>query len=171
MGSTGIRAAILVLIALSVAGCGYRFAGGGTLPGGIQTVNVQVFQNRTAETGLESLVTNDVIYEFTRSGQNNVVDRETADAFLSGSIDSMRIDSIARRSYQSTSERQIVLTGSAKLKGKNDDVIWEAKGIAVKGNYLVGAGDSDSERNKSDRIKELSKRLAEKIYQRLTDNF
>ncbi len=44
---------ITLLACLFLAACGYHFSGGGQLPGDISTISVEVFENRTIETGLE----------------------------------------------------------------------------------------------------------------------
>ena len=60
----------VIIISLFFSACGYRFAGSGNLPEGIQTIAIDIFKNRTTETGLENTITNDLIYEFTRKGRS-----------------------------------------------------------------------------------------------------
>ena len=59
----------LILLGSFLSACGYRFAGGGSLPSGITSISVEMFENRTGETGVENIITNDLIYEFTRHEQ------------------------------------------------------------------------------------------------------
>ena len=56
----------MILCAVLVAACGYRFAGQGQYPKDVQHIFIEVFENRTSKTGIERTVTNQVIFEFTR---------------------------------------------------------------------------------------------------------
>ena len=80
--------AIILLWSLFSA-CGYRFAGSASLPSGIKTISVKMFENRSAETGVENVITNDLIYEFTRHEQVVLVGADMADAILAGVVKSM----------------------------------------------------------------------------------
>ena len=62
-GSQGYRRhSVLILISalwlVSATNCGYRFAGGGSFPGAVQSLFVDVLVNHSAETGIESILTN-----------------------------------------------------------------------------------------------------------------
>jgi hypothetical protein len=49
-----------------LSSCGYRFVGSGSFPAGIKSVSIPILENRTSETGMENIITNDLIYEVTR---------------------------------------------------------------------------------------------------------
>ena len=48
--------ALFIIFFITLPGCGFKFAGGGSLPGGISAVCVKIFENRTSETGLETVL-------------------------------------------------------------------------------------------------------------------
>jgi hypothetical protein len=75
---------VVLFVGIFLSACGYHFEGGGELPAGVRNVFVGVFENRTSETGLENIFTNDLINEFTRS--KRFAGREKAEAVLSGVI-------------------------------------------------------------------------------------
>jgi outer membrane lipopolysaccharide assembly protein LptE/RlpB len=160
-----------IFIAIFVTACGYQFAGSGNLPGGVQTIAVEILKNRTSETGLENIVTNDLIYEFIRKGRTVEKNLKKADGVLSGVIESSRITTISRQGQQSPLERQIEITVNLQLKSSDDSVIWSASGISDYEAYNVVADKQATETNKRRAIETLSKRLAEKILNRLTENF
>ena len=160
-----------IIIAIFLTGCGYRFAGGGSLPAGIQTIAVNILKNRTSETGLENIVTNDLIYEFIRKGKTVEKNSKKADAVLSGTIESSHITTISRQSQQSPLERQIEITVNLKLTGSDARVIWSASRISDYEAYKVASNKQATDMNKRRAIETLSKRLAEKIHNRLTENF
>jgi outer membrane lipopolysaccharide assembly protein LptE/RlpB len=161
----------IILSGLLFSACGYRFSGGGSLPSGITSVSIEMFQNRTAETGVETIVTNDVIYEFDRHEQVAVTGRDKADAILTGVIRSLSERTISHRGEYTSNERRVVLTVDLQLKNKSGRVIWSAKGVSDDEAYTVMSGKPSTERNKRVAIQTLSKRLAEDIFNRLTADF
>jgi outer membrane lipopolysaccharide assembly protein LptE/RlpB len=161
----------VIIIPLFFSACGYRFAGSGNLPGGIQTIAIEIFENRTPETGLENTITNGLIYEFTRKGRKVQKNSKMADAILTGVIGSERITTISRQAQQSPLERRVVITVNLKLTGSDGEVKWSATGVSEFQEYNVASDKEATETNKRRAIETLSKKLAEKIHNRLTDNF
>jgi outer membrane lipopolysaccharide assembly protein LptE/RlpB len=160
-----------IFIAIFLTACGYHFSGSGSLPAGIQTVAVEILKNRTSETGLENIVTNDLIFEFIQRGKTVQKNAKKADAVLSGVIESSSIATISRRGLQSPLERQIQITVSLKLTRSDNRVIWSSSGISDYEAYDVAADKQATDTNKHNALVTLSKRLSQKIYHRLTDNF
>ncbi|MGB6010639.1 MAG: LPS assembly lipoprotein LptE [Desulfobacterales bacterium] len=161
----------VLFIGVFFSACGYRFSGSGNLPSGVQTVFIQVLKNRTMETGYESTVTNDLIYEFTRNGRTVEKSRDNTDAFLTGVIESEKIRTISRQGQLDPLERRVQITISLKLTDRGDTVIWSRSSISDSEAYDVGSNNQITERNKRHALGILSKRLAETAYNRLTDNF
>lgn len=161
----------VILIPLFFSACGYRFAGSGNLPEGIQTIAIQVLENRTSEIGLENTITNDLIYEFTRKGRSVQKNVKQADAVLAGVIQSAYITTISRRARQSPLARRIRINVNLTLTGSDGGVKWSASDISEYEEYDVAADKQATEFNKRQAIEKISKRLAEKVHNRLTDNF
>lgn len=161
----------VIVMVFFLSACGYRFAGSGSLPGGVQTIAVEILKNRTSETGLENTLTNDLIYEFIRRGKSVQKNVKTADAVLSGVIESSSITTISRAQQQSPIERQIRITLNLKLTRPDGRIIWSGSNISDYEAYNVGADKQATDMNKQQAILTLSKRLAEKVHNRLTENF
>lgn len=159
-----------ILLVLVVCGCGYQFAGGGTLPGGIASVSVDVFSNRTGESGLEQLFTNDLIYEFTRSAAVEVVQKGQADAVVTGAILSLRVDTASRANLQVSTERTITVVGSVELTAAGGELVKAVNNLSIAETYLV-TDSIQTERNKRETLELISKRFSERVFQRLTDEF
>lgn len=151
--------------------CGYRFSGSGNLPSGAETIFIEVFKNRTVETGYENTITNDLIYEFTRNGRDVQKSRDNTDAVLTGVIESEHIRTISRQGQLDPLERRVQITISLKMTDPADTVIWSRSGISDSEAYDVGANNQITERNKRHALEILSKRLSETAYNRLTDDF
>jgi len=160
--------AILWFLAF-LSACGYMFAGGGSLPSGIKTVCVTMLTNRTSETGVENTFTNDLIYEFTRNGKIASIDK--ADALLSGVVKSMSIETISRSGAQTSIERRVTITLDLKLTDNDGRIIWSVKGVSGNEAYDVASDKLSTEQNRRNAISTLSERLAEKVYNSLTEDF
>ena len=161
---------IIAFAVLSTAACGYRFSEKGQIGENIKTVSVNMLENRTAETGVESIFTNDLIFEFTKNG-NTVVERDTADAVLNGTIDAMPIVTVAYRGQITSVERRITAFISLRLSDRNGKVIWSANGMSRNETYGVLSENVATDFNKREAIKTLSRLLAEDAYNRITDKF
>lgn len=161
----------ILLLGLLMAGCGYHFAGAGSLPGDIKSISVSMLENRTAETGVESIFTNDIIYEITRAKKVRLTSPDQADATLTGTIASIRTSTISRSGQHTSNEKRIIVTVALKLANQDGQTIWAAESISANEEYQVAADKQATEQNRRDAVAELSKRLAENIYNRLTSDF
>ena len=161
----------IILLGWLCSACGYQFSGGGSLPSGITSVSIEMFKNRTAETGVETIITNDLIYEFTRHEQMIVTGSDKADAILTGVVKSISERTISHKGEYTSDERLVVLNLDLQLTNKSGGVIWSAKSVSDNEAYKVMSNKQSTERNKRDAIKELSKRLSENIFNNLTANF
>ena len=154
-----------------VAACGYRFSGGGKLPQGIEKLNIGVFGNNTNENGLESRIANDLIYQFTRFGTLTLTDKSKADAFLTGTIKSVRSVTISHESANKSTERRVQVTLAVKLTAAEGKLLWSDNTISAYETYEVSPVKAQTEKNKKSALAILSSRITERIYYRLTDNF
>ena len=161
---------IILIGSLSLSACGYRFAGSGNLPGGTKTIFVDVLENRTAETGIENTFTADLRYEFVRNKM--AATKETADGTLSGTIRSLRVVTISRKSQIVSQERRVSASLDLNLRDRDGKILWSVKGISDSEAYPVTADDKAAiDISKREAIIKLSKKLAESIFYRLTDDF
>lgn len=162
---------IVPAICLIAAGCGYRFVGGGSFPGGIKTVFVEILENRTAEIGVENTFTNDLIYEITRTGDVQLVGRDRAEGVLSGAITQIGTETVSRRDQKEAAERRLTVYVDLTLTDRSGKVVWSGNRIAANESYPVDADKEQTELNKRDAFEVLSARLAEVIKTRLTSDF
>jgi outer membrane lipopolysaccharide assembly protein LptE/RlpB len=161
-----------VLAAFWLGGCGYHLAGRGDLPGHIETIAVRMLVNRSSETGVETLMTNALITELNRRRSGSVRSVEQADAVLSGTIDTIRWDTVAHRGVNTASERRVYATLSLTLTDRSGNVLWQRSGLRAEQAYAVKGDDKTStDYNRHQAIGVLAQHMAENIYRRLTDNF
>ena len=163
---------LLMAMGLFVGACGYRFPGAGEIPGGIKTVWIPLFLNRTNEIGLENTLTNDLTNEFITRRKNALAsDEKTAGGVLIGEIVSIFTRTITQTQAGGTVEREVVVTVDLKLTSENDQVAWASRGVSARETYDVGANSLEAEVNRQEALLLLSDRLAEKMYNRLVEDF
>lgn len=162
----------LILICLAaLTACGYHFSGGGELPEDIQKISIGIFENKSGETGIETLLTNDLVNQFTRFDNVRIVGSGEAEAVLSGIIKASRIRTIAHTSPNQPAERRITLYLDVELTSPDGRQVWSANDITASDAYEVASEKHRTEQNKKSAIAILSERVAERIYYRLTDQF
>ena len=165
--------ALLLLCPLLLLACGYRFAGSGAFPEGVDQIFIEVFENRTSKVGVERIVTNQLIFEFSRQRESSLVSNlKDADAVLKGTINSIRTKTISRVGTEVASEREVVMTIDLKLvKRDGGEIIWAANGLSDREAYDVNDVKIETDRNEKFALTRLSARISERIFNRLTDNF
>lgn len=154
-----------------VAGCGYGFTGTGNLPGDVNTIAVTVLTNRTAETGLETTMTNALIEEMTRRRQDLVVAASDAEATLSGTIESLTDETQARSGLQTAVQRRVRVKVTLILTDRSKEVLWTGRQLTVDQVYAVGDDPVVTENNRRLAIEIVARQLAQYAYERLTDAF
>ncbi len=164
--------ALLFLCAILACACGYRFAGSGGFPANVEKIFIEIFENRTSKAGIERVVTNQLIFEFTRQREKSLASApKDADATLKGVIQSIRTRTISRVGTEVASEREVVMTLDLRLIKQNGEVVWTAKGLSGRQAYDVSDLKLENDRNESAAIATLSERISERIFSRLTDDF
>ncbi|BBO66145.1 hypothetical protein DSCA_00750 [Desulfosarcina alkanivorans] len=163
----------ILTVLLLLTACGYHFAGGGSLPAGVNRVFITVMENRSSETGVETLFTNDLIYEFTRSRKESIApDRSSADGILTGTIVRLSVQNVSRTSVSTAVTRRVTGTLALRLESPDGRVLWSSGDIIERQAYdVVDGNKTATDQNKSDAIAVLSSRLAESAFNRLTDDF
>ncbi|RLB80232.1 MAG: hypothetical protein DRH17_12450 [Deltaproteobacteria bacterium] len=166
------RAVVAVFLALSLAGCGYHFKGAGlTAPAGVHTIAITVLENQTSESGIETVFTSDLAYEFTRSKMLRIVGKDMSDAVLSGSIASMAVDTISHTATYGSNERRVTITLDLALRRPSGEVIWSDSALSGRETFQVSSDKIETEQNRRAAIEAISKRLAEKVHNRILQDF
>ena len=172
---TAVRVNIVFVCVLwaVMLSCGYRFAGKVSLPSGVDSIHVTILKNPTSETGIENIVTAQLIAEFTRRNPGLLAgSRANADAVLSGTVSSIRIWTVSRRGQEIPNERRVELKVDLKLTASDGKEVWRVKHLTSSEVYSIDQTNPlASEKNKQDAISVLAEKVAETAYDRLTQNF
>jgi hypothetical protein len=163
---------LLSLSLILVISCGYRFAGQGGFPGDNDRLFVKVLENRTQETGVESIVTAALLSELTlrkTSGLTSGIDH--ADVVLSGVVEEVTIRTIATRNRDTASQRRVTVSVDLKLTKQDGSVVWAVNRFVDNEAYIVDVNNERTDQNRRDAIRVLSQRIAEQVVNRLSDDF
>lgn len=168
-----LTAVLAMMIALSLfAACGYHFRGSGELPGGVKTVYIRQFENRTSDVAIETQFTNDLVDEFLLNRKEALVKNEkAADAVIQCVIQTSRTQTISRGANLQTQQRRLIITVDVSVFDRTGKRVWFAKGITANQQYDVAPVKQDTLSNRRQAIDDLSRKMAERIYDRLTEDF
>ena len=122
------------LMVIALGGCGYQFAGEGSLlPPDARTVYVEPFVNRSREVGMDKELTSAVRSEFYRRGKLQVVDySEQADVILTGVIRSLEINVASANRDDEVLQYESVLTLDVILRRRQpNEILWRGQGVRL----------------------------------------
>jgi outer membrane lipopolysaccharide assembly protein LptE/RlpB len=171
-GGLVTAAGIVAAAAFLLMACGYRFQAPAQLPGNARSLYVETFQNRTNQDGLEVLVTNAVVFEITQRGEILLAsDPSTADLLMRGVIRSLDSETISSRRRDAAGERRVTLRLDVQLVQADGRVIWEAKGLSDNDAYPVTDDKFQNEQRERRTAGLVATRIAERIFNRFTDDF
>jgi len=172
ISSYPIRALVLTsCIALLVISCGYGFTGTGDFPFNIEKLAVENLQNKTSETGLENNMTSDLTRELTRSGKVRITSKSEAQGILSGTITALNETTISRRGTITANARRAQIFIDLELEDMEGNILWTANSLTDFETYEVADDLAITEANKRQAIGILTRRLAERVVNRLTEDF
>jgi lipopolysaccharide assembly LptE-like protein len=134
------QAVVLLLIVLSLSGCGYTLAGkGSSLPANVRSIGIPLFTNSTPIFDLEQILTQRVRLEFIGRGKYQVLPSATGtDAVLTGEITSVSLQPTAFNAQQQASRYAINVVIKVTLKDvKQDKTLYENPGLTFRDEYEV----------------------------------
>ena len=164
---------LILLVAILCGGCGYHFAEQGGFPGDTERLFVNVLENKTQETGVENIVTAALLSELTLRKTHRLAGGQAdADVVLDGVVKHVNIRTISVSEPTVANERRVTVTVALRLS-KTDDgsTIWAGGDISDFEAYLVNVNPEITDANRLNAIRVLSKRIAERVVNRFSDDF
>jgi hypothetical protein len=142
-----LRLVSLLLLVGTLAGCMYRFVGGG-LPAHVRTVAVLPFDNETTQPLLETEIVQRLQTELPRNLGVRLAEERRADALIRGRV--VRYEEVAasvRPSQDQTQvpvvQRQVRITYELEIYDVRDDrPLWRAQSQSALGNFLPERGET-----------------------------
>ncbi|MEA3466578.1 MAG: LptE family protein [Thermodesulfobacteriota bacterium] len=163
----------IMLILLLLSGCGYHLPGrGNSLPDDVQKVVINPFENKTTQPFIETQLTNEVRDQFARRRTLDVVASvDQADVLLSGTIVGYRSNAIAYDTNDDITEYRLTMTVEANLARVNgEEVLWQGA-VSWSDEFFASNDRAQQDYHESQVQDKVTRRLAQEIYNRITDNF
>ncbi|TYP00142.1 outer membrane lipopolysaccharide assembly protein LptE/RlpB [Geothermobacter ehrlichii] len=158
---------------LLVAGCGYRLAGQGTsLPGGVKSLYIASFANKTAEPFLDTAISNALSRRFNRSRNLRVVAEENqAEAVLSGAVVGYSSRPLSYDRQDRVREYRSKMKVEGRLTSVSDGrILWQGS-VGWQEDYAASDNLALQEDRERAAVEVLVERLADELYYRLMDDF
>ena len=157
---------------LLVASCGYRFQSSGNIPENLGPIFIEMFENRTNQAGLEATVTNAVAVEFTRRDPFALASGAAgASVVMKGVIRSVDIQSISTRGRDVTGERRVGMTVDVQLVTPAGKIAWAVRNLTDSQGFPVTNDKFANDERQRAALAFVAVRIAERLYNRLTDDF
>jgi len=135
----GRRGAVLVALGayLVLAGCGYRFAGGGrTFAPELRTIGVRTLVNETREVGVEKRLAMAIEREFVLRGPLKVSKPDDGDLVLTGTVKTAEDRPVAFNRDDEVLIYQTVLALDLDLRRRDTGkLVWKVRGLRVADDY------------------------------------
>jgi hypothetical protein len=170
-----IRGALLTIVALCTASCGYRFSdGGGSLPKTIHTVAIPAFTNLTTRYKLTDQLPEIISREFiTRTRYRVIPDANTADAVLRGTVISYSFyptifDSINARAVLAEMHVQLSITLTERATGK---VLLSRPNFDVHNTYQISPDATQYFEESDPALKRAGQEVARSVVSAVLQNF
>jgi hypothetical protein len=162
----------LILTCGLIFACGYRFSlqevegkRAGIKRLDINTVYIYSFVNKTQRRGIENLLQNALVYEFSTGEGPKLVKKDEAEAFLQGEILNYQETSVAYTRQEYAVSGKVSLAVRVVLMDKNGQIFWENPHLFDQESFAFGQTPSQTEDNKKQAIRRILQRMAERIYE------
>ena len=164
---------LVALVLLLTAGCGYHAPGAGDAWLGQQgrTLLVELFANRTVEPYLDSMVTEEVAMQLSRSQLVDLVeDRKGADLLIGGTVTAFESHAVAYADNDNISEYRAGMTVKARLVRNDGVVLWQEE-ITRSETYPALTDKSLEQDAESLAARIIARRIAEDLHAHLLAAF
>jgi TolB-like protein len=166
--------AVLIAVAVTFLGCGYRLAGTGTfLPKNIKTIAVAPFENRTARPEVEVRVTEAVARELSRHGATKVVtDKALADAYLEGVVTEFHTSPVQFNAEGRATRLESTVVLRASIRDLvTGEILWSQANLLFRDQYDVQQEQADYFDLETLALDALARGAAQTLVNSVTEGF
>jgi len=160
-----------ILVLSLVASCGYKFSGGGLLPGKTKLVSVEMFENKSSETGAEIIFSSALSSELIEKSDSKVVDAKEAEASFIGVIKSVSISTLTRTSTDAVIERKVSAVIDLKMVSRDGELLWFVKDFQGREEFQVTTENITDMASRTIALEKIAERMAQKAVSRMLDDF
>ena len=173
LSTIGPAGAGVLLLVLLLAGCGYRFSGGGdAINPAIRTVFVDVFTNRTSEAYADGIFRTAFINRFVQDGRFKLAgSRGEADAICRGTIKMLQVSPLSYKAGNLSAEDRLTILMEISFEERESGRrIWSDGAFTGVGDYPVTTVGATETSRKNALIK-LANDTAERAYRLMMSGF
>jgi len=161
----------IFLVLLFLLGCGYHFSLNEVKkePQGVKVrkIHIDPFINRTPQRKLENFLINELVYEFNTGDELEIVERERAEAILTGEFIAYEATGIAYTRGEYTATGRVRIAIKAKLIDRKQNIVWGKVELSDQEEFQVTTNPSQTRDNREKAVQRIIERLAERIYEEL----
>ncbi|HBG45520.1 MAG TPA: hypothetical protein DDW94_00860 [Deltaproteobacteria bacterium] len=161
---------LYILVLLLFAGCGYHVAGkAGQMPGGVETLAIPVFTNKTIKPDIESAVTSAFVSEFVTT----VSVAGDAPFVMEGVITAYSLTPVSFTKSDVNQEYRLTVTMSLRILNENTGaVIWQDRSVTDYEDFAVNIDDVAATKDReADALRKLSRDTARLVKERMMEGF
>lgn len=162
-----------------MAGCGYHLTGSAEAPSQIsgKTIAIPMWRSKISRPYLESVLTGNLVDEFALRSGGQVFGEEDADLVLTGTIVSYTTVAVSYTAADQVREYRATMTVDSTLtERRSQKVLW--KGVLSSSQEYPASIDVNApnrialqQNSEEAALKEISRKLARQLYQKVTENF
>lgn len=171
-----MRRLFLLPFLLALSSCGYHLVGTSTyLPPEIQSLHVELFENKTARADMDQRVAEALNLEWVRRGRFQLVDRaDDADIVLSGIMTRLGVIPVSFDESGRATEYQMTLLTEVRLHDVREEdpvLLWENKAFSRRTSYIVNEDAVDFFDRQREAMDELSKYYSRALVSAVLEGF
>jgi outer membrane lipopolysaccharide assembly protein LptE/RlpB len=165
-----LRGAALVVLASTLAGCGYSFHG--TLPDHVKTVAVPIFINRTQQPAVEGVITRAIVDAFATNGRLRVVRPEDADSILEGEVLQYTVGAIAVDPSLAVQQYRLAVTLNLKMRDvRLNTLLFEQRSFSEQADFLVAGSVAQTISIEATALQQAATEIARAVVSLALDRF
>ncbi len=162
----------LLLVLILGGGCGYRMQGTAPLPGGIKVVRVNLFENRSSQSGAENVFTNAFINELLKKTDVRVLKTTTTTGgVVTGTIRSISVGDLTRSSDDTVLQGRVSAILDLLMTDADGVELWSVKGFAGNEIYTASSSNVTDEAAQQEAVAQIALRLSEKLVSAMSDQW
>jgi outer membrane lipopolysaccharide assembly protein LptE/RlpB len=171
-----MRSAVACALLAGLLGCGYHLVGTSSyLPPEIQSLHVELFDNRTARADMDQRIGEALNLEWVRRGRFQLVDRpQDADIVLSGTMTRLMVIPVSFDENGRATEYQMSLMTAVQLEDVRGDepvLLWEDKAFSRRTSYAVDQDAVDYFDRQREAMDELSEVYSRALVSAVLEGF
>jgi len=163
---------LILICGILTYSCGYHLSGSGNqIPDYVKSIYIPDFENKSNRFQAEQFVTFAIREEFIRRSQLVLVDSlSKADSILEGEITRFDVKPVSYSDTAQANLYRVTINLAVKfIDMKNNNIIYENKGVSFSDQYEIETGDFFSQETEA--LEKISSEFAASIVSNILENF